>query len=182
MDPFDTLGLPARFDLDAAAVQRAWLAASARLHPDRFAGAQPGVPVGVADTGGPDDPQRLVAISAVNQAKAVLSDPAARAEVLLARMGGPGKSDDKSLPEGFLLDMLEVRERLEEAAATKNPDAIASLEAWAHERRAEHQERVSALFRRAGGADAPDAEAMREIRLELNAWRYIDRMLEQLPA
>ena len=33
-DPFDALGLPARFDLDAETVRRAWLARSAGAHPD----------------------------------------------------------------------------------------------------------------------------------------------------
>lgn len=161
-DPFDLLNLPPTFDLDAAALHRAWLSASARLHPDR---AGPG-------TSEMEEAQRLSVLAAMNRAKAVLSDPIQRAEALLTRLGGPLKEDDKSLPEGFLMEMLEVREQLDEATASGHPEEISKWEAWAGDRRRDAIERVTRLF---------ESNALTDIRRELNAWRYIERMIEQLP-
>ena len=107
-----------------------------------------------------------------------LGDPLQRAEALLARLGGAGKENDKSLPDGFLAQMLEVREEVEEAAG--DAAATAKWEAWAQAERSEHEARVAALFRRALASNPADTEALRQIRTQLNAWRYIDRMIEQL--
>lgn len=161
-DPFDLLNLPPTFDLDAGALHRAWLSASARLHPDR---AGPG-------TSEMEEAQRLSMLAAINRAKAVLADPIQRAEALLARLGGPLKENDKSLPDGFLMEMLEVREQLEEATANRHPEEITRWEAWAGDRRRDAIERVKRLF---------ESGALTDIRQELNAWRYIERMIEQLP-
>lgn len=165
-DPFDLLAIPPAFNLDAAALHRAWLAGSARLHPDRAE----------ADA---DEARRLAMLAALNQSKAVLSDPIRRAEALLERLAGPSKEADKSLPEGFLVEMLEVRERLEEAAAASDPAEIAKWESWAGEQRRDAIARVGALFD--AHAAAPRPGVLADIRREINAWRYIERMIEQLP-
>lgn len=161
-DPFDLLNLPPTFALDAGALHRAWLAASARLHPDRAG-------TGTSDM---EDAQRLAVLAALNQSKTTLADPFQRAEALLARLGGPAKEADKSLPDGFLMEMLDVREQLEEAAATGDPAEIGKWESWAADRRREAIARVGDLF---------EARDLAAIRRELNAWRYIERMIEQLP-
>ncbi|MFM9959561.1 MAG: iron-sulfur cluster co-chaperone HscB C-terminal domain-containing protein [Phycisphaerales bacterium] len=170
-DPFDILGLPARFDLDGSALHRAWLAGSARLHPDR-----PG------QSSEPDTElaQKLAELAALNRAKSVLADPIQRAEALLERLGGgePSKESDKSLPEGFLLDMLEVREQVEQAAASRNLIEMARLEVWAGQKRQEAIETVRGLF---AAHTAGDRAALVGVRREINAWRYIERLIEQLP-
>lgn len=161
-DPFDLLGIPPAFDVDLAALHRAWLAGSARLHPDRLS----------AGSSESDEAQRLALLAALNQSKAVLADPFQRGEALLARLGGASKEADKSLPDGFLIEMLEVRERLEEGVASGDAAAVGTWEAWAGEQRRGAIERVGGLFREG---------ALAEVRRELNAWRYIERMIEQLP-
>jgi molecular chaperone HscB len=164
-NPFSELGLPERFDLDAPAVESAYLARIAAIHPD------------LSDPAASDDFARRSA--ALHEAKAVLLDPERRAGALLALRGGPGPSDDRALPDGFLMEMMEIREAVE--ADRGDPGAVARWEAWAGERRAEHAERVAGLFDRADAAEgAAKAGALTEIRRELNAWRYIERLLEQL--
>lgn len=161
-DPFDLLGIPPTFEVDPSALQRAWLAGSARLHPDRFS----------AGSAAPDEARRLALLAALNQSKAALADPFQRGEALLARLGGPSKEADKSLPDSFLMEMLEVREQLEEAAASGDSAAIGKWEDWAAEQRRDAIQRVAGLFKDG---------ALTELRRELNAWRYIERMIEQLP-
>lgn len=158
-DPFDLLGLRAAYDLDPGEVERAYLRRVARAHPD---GGEPG-----SDAAGAD---------AINRARSVLADPAMRAEALLARQGGPSKEEDRTLPEGFLAAMMQTRLEVEAALASGDPSARATWRAWADARGAEHAGRVARLF-----AEGPaSAETRRLIRRELNAWRYIERLIEQL--
>lgn len=160
--PFARLGLEPRFDLDGAAIDRAYARRAAALHPD------------LADPERADDATRESAL--LNDARAALADPERRAIALLALLGGPAASDDRSLPEGFLMEMMDVRQRAEAECA--DPAGHARWQAWADQRRAERIDQVRALF--AGLSDPPDPAALAEIRETLNAWRYVERMIEQL--
>lgn len=162
-DPFTTLGLEPRFDLDASAIERAYLTRVARLHPDLAA----------AD---PDAPGRAASL---NDARAALADPERRAEALLARLGGPGKTEDKSLPAGFLAHILETREAVEEAAESGDPQRMELWRRQAAARREEIIAQVASLF---ASARAGDAATLRPIREKLNAWRYVERLVERLDA
>ncbi len=161
LDPFDLLGLPAAFQVDPAALARAYLARSAAAHPDLS-----------------DDPAAAGDSAALNQARQALEDPEMRADVLLTRLGGPSREADRTLPEGFLAEMMAVREELEAAGAAGDSAAAARLEEWAGGQRAEHIARVGAMFQ--GLTGEPAQASLKAIRRELNAWRYIERMLEQI--
>ncbi len=160
MDPFALLGLPRTFDLDPAAIRRAHLAAVTRLHPD------------AADEE-PDESAEL------NRAKQVLMDPERRADALLRLLGGPSKEADKTLPGGggYLMQMMQTREEIESASTD---EARQTWRTWAAELRAEYIQRVSELFSRATHSTTPDPAVLKEIRVQLNAWRYVERMVEQL--
>lgn len=160
-DPFALLGLPRAFSDSKADLQRAWLARTARLHPDR-----PDAP--------PDAAEQLARL---NEAQATLDDPERRANSLLALLGGPAKEQDKSLPPGFLQKMLEIREQME-ADLAADSSARDRWERWAREQRDSSIERVGQLFNAV--SSAADPAALKAIRTELNAWRYIERMIEQL--
>lgn len=158
MDLFDLLGLPPTFDLDSAELQRAYLSRSAAIHPDLAAG----------------DAAAARRAAALNQAKRTLEDPERRANALLARLGGPSKEQDRSLPPGFLMEIMEVREEIESGG--RNEPKRAKWEAWAAQRREEHIRLISDLF----GRKPVDVAGLAAIRTQLNAWRYIERLIEQL--
>jgi DnaJ-domain-containing protein 1 len=161
-NPFETLGLPARFELASTTIERAYLSRIAALHPD------------LADAGGETgDQDRLAA--ALNDAKATLLDDEQRAESLLAVLGGPGKGEDKSLPPGFLMGMMEIRESVEADLLADAAGARTRWRAWANERASEHRAALGERFR------APIVP-LKEIRTILNQWRYLARLLEQLDA
>ncbi len=163
-DPFDTLGLPARFDLTREQVRAAWRARSGATHPD----AAPGV--------AQDASTRSTAN--LNDAMRTLEDPEKRADALLVRLGGPTREQEKSLPPTLLAEMLDAREALEDARAGGAQGGLESARDWAMQRRDAHIARAATLL----GALSPGAppHALREARIELNAWRYIERMLEQI--
>jgi len=173
VDPFARLGLPRRFDLDRPALEKAYVKASARHHPDRAG----------------DDPEARAEAertsAAISDAYARLRDDEARANLLLELLGGPDRSEGRDLPDGFLMEMMETREQME--ADLGGPDAEAKRSRWtdwARERRRERLAAVAPRFDRLLGNGMPDEaereRLIREIRVELNALRYVERMLEQL--
>lgn len=166
-DPFQTLDLPPRFDLDLADLEARFLAASAKHHPDRYTD-----PLNQADAA-----DRMADLT---QAYRTLKDPEQRANALLAHHGGPAKEDDKSLPPTLLMEVMDIREELEEAIADQNADALDRLRYWAQQRHNAHETQIAQhLAHKPGQAPAP--AALKAARLELNAMRYMRRMLDQIP-
>ena len=161
-DAFDILGLEARFDLTAAEVRAAYLA--------RVSGGAGG---GVG--GGGDE-------AALNAAKVALMDAEMRGNMLLARLGGPSKEASRELPDGFLMSMMSAREELESAAARRAAGEVDQWRRWAEAERDGHIARVSALFKESQADLQGAGKRLATIRRELNAWRYIERMLEQIGA
>src|SRR6478672_10172044 len=94
-DYFDRLGLPRRFLLDPAELERAYLAHSRAVHPDYHLAGSSG-----------DLSASLELSAAVNEAYNVLRDPFTRAEHLLALEGGPTAAEHKHAPPAFLAEML----------------------------------------------------------------------------
>lgn len=165
-DPFAIFDLPRRFDLDAGQLHQRFIALTATAHPDRFT-----------------DPLRqaeaMERTAEINEAYALLNDPEQRANVLLQLLGGPAKESDKSLPPDLLMQMMAVREQMELAVANDDRPALDRLQQWAAEQRHAHLQTLHDMFSQAGEPIAPDLA--RRIRTELNAMRYIQRMLDQMP-
>ncbi|MFN0010789.1 MAG: iron-sulfur cluster co-chaperone HscB C-terminal domain-containing protein [Phycisphaerales bacterium] len=110
----------------------------------------------------------------------MLADPEQRANTLLCRLGGPAKEQDRSLPEGFLMEMMALRESIDAHLAAGDRSAVEAHLARAEESRGGHIRRVGELFRTVSAPGAPATLAA--IRRELNAWRYIERLIEQIAA
>lgn len=163
-DPFEILRMEPRFEIDPDDVRRRVVRLAARLHPDRAPD-----PVTAAD--------QARELARVNEAATELLDDIVRAELLLSRLGGPGPSDDRTLPEGFLESMLSTRMDLEEAVASGDEDGRGRLADWA---RAEWDERRAAVAAILDREDASNPDDLVLVRRELNRWRYSQRMLEQL--
>jgi molecular chaperone HscB len=167
-DAFDVLGLPAQFDLTPATLQAAYLALSALLHPDA---------AGVSAA----DPDIEARAAELNAAKRTLENPESRADLLLRRLGGPTKEQDKSLPPTFLAEMLETREEIDAAVASKDAEAIERWQDWATDRRQGHIAATKGMFAAAATVTvAQQASVLKNIRAELNMWRYVERLIEQL--
>ena len=157
-NPFATLGLPAVFDLPASAIRQARLTLTAA-------------------PAGPDD-DHDARTAAINAAATTLLDPEQRADALVRLLGGPSREADRTLPPGFLMQMMDVRERHEAALESHDSAKVAEFERWAQGERAVRITEVGRLFASATTV-TPNLAA---IRWQLNAWRYIERMIEQLSA
>lgn len=164
-DPFQTLGIPHAFDLDPAQVERAYLARVASAHPDLGSGLD-------SDDASDDAGEQAARL---NDARQALLNPESRAAVLLKHLGHT--AEDKSLPDGFLMEIMEVRMEFEQAVMEDNAAEIAKWQSWAADRRREWITTISDLFRE--WAQAGDQALLARIKQSLNAWRYIERMIEQ---
>ncbi|HMN95139.1 MAG TPA: DnaJ domain-containing protein [Phycisphaerales bacterium] len=178
MDPFALLGLPRRYDLDLRAIEGAHLRLLATLHPDRIADEV-------------ERPEAARRMAEVNAAREVLLDDERRADALVVLLGGPTREEERALPEGFLADVLELRERLDEAIASGDGSARREFERLVAEERSGHLEAVGLLLAQAGAAGTRAGAAgtiepaalratLKAARLRLNAWRYVERMREAL--
>jgi molecular chaperone HscB len=103
-DHFERLGLPRRFSVDPAAIEREYLARSRAVHPDFHQ-------LGSAA----EQRASLEQTAALNEAYLTLKDPFRRAEYLLSLHGGPTAQQEKNHDQDFLMEMMELRERIEEA-------------------------------------------------------------------
>lgn len=158
---FELLGLPARFDLDPQAIERAYFERSKELHPDRFASAPA--------------PERVAALSrsrALNDAYQVVKKPVARAEYLLARAGITIGDNERVEPE-LLMEILELREELAEARVANQTAVVEKLRAQMAARR---DAAVGALPERFERGE------LAEIKKQLIVLRYLDRYLEECDA
>lgn len=162
-DHFERLGLPRRFALDAAEIERHYLARSRALHPDYHQTASTG------------EQQASLELSAqLNEAFAVLRDPFRRAEYLLQLEGGPPPQASSEMSPEFLEEILELRMAMTEATGDKR----ANLEHRVRERQNSLLEEIAREFDQlAGGADRDST--LRLIRQRLNALKYIQNLLRR---
>jgi len=170
-DYFETLGLSARFDVDAAELDRRFLERSREVHPDRFASAPAA--------------ERVVALQrsmALNEAYKVLKRPIGRAEHLLAREGITIGGNERLEPD-FLMEILELREELAGARVAGELTKVARLE---EAMRARHRDTVAALGPLFARTEVEVAEArastFAEIKAKLILLRYVGRYLEECEA
>ena len=168
-DPFATLDLPRRFHLDEEELERRFVVLSSEHHPDRHTD-----PIAQADAADES--------SKIGHAYQVLADPEKRANVLLALRGGPAKEDDQSLPPELLMEVMEVREELEDAIAEGDEAELTRLRRWAEQQRDQRLQTIGELLDRGDPNQPLDEAAAKRVRLELNALRYAQRMLEQMDA
>lgn len=162
-DPFAIFGIPQRFSLDEQALRQAFLKASAQQHPDRFVD-----PIEQADA--------VEAMSKLTDAYRVLSDPELRARALLSLSGLELAADKDKLPPDLLMEVMEVREEMEAAIGSGNEAELDRLRTWANGQREMYLKRLGELL-----DEELDADKASQVRLELNALRYMQRMLEQMP-
>lgn len=169
-DYFHRLGLPRRFAVDAAELERAYLTRSRAVHPDyHLSGASAELDAS------------LELSAALNEAYNNLRDPFLRAEHLLALDGGPSASEQKQMPPAFLAEMLDAREQIE--AVKDNAAEIERLDREFTNRFEGLLADASASFERLGDlpADAPErANLLGKVRGLLNAARYVRGLIRDL--
>jgi molecular chaperone HscB len=169
VDKFTILGLPRAYELDERALEETFRALSRKLHPDRFARATPR-----------ERRFSLEQTTLLNDAYRTLRDPVRRAEHLLALRGvkvaGEERSGAGAMPQEFLEQALEDREKLLEAKMEGGPEAVARL---AEGVRGKRQEAMDEIGRALREPQPSEAELHRTAEL-LARLRYYARYLDEV--
>ena len=171
---FDVFGQKPAYDVDVGALEKQYRDLSMKLHPDRFAQA--------------DAKERRFSLeqtSALNEAWKTLRDPQARAFYLL-RLHGVDLQDEGSagraqMPMEFLEEVMELREKLEQAKAKKDLDRAQQMaEQVRSDQKASLEQAASAL--RALEANPKDEAEKKKASHALGRVRYFTRFLEEVEA
>jgi len=150
---FELFGLTPAFEIDEARLAGVYRDLQGRVHPDRFANAS--------------DQERRISMqqaAQINEAYQVLKTPLARARYLLELAGlDPDKAGDSRMDPAFLMEQMELRERLAGARTAADPlaDVADLIDAIGHASR-ELVSEIGALF--AGADEAALALAADRVR------------------
>lgn len=168
MDPFATLGVPRRFDLDLKAVEKTHRDLSRALHPDKYVGA-----------GASERKESLSKAVEVNEAWRAVRDPVTRAEALFSLAGIPvGETNEPKASSAFLMDMMDQREALAAAKESKDEAAVSRLAAEIERRKEGVEQSLAEGFSAAGG----DREKLASVVTKLGELRFYKRFLEEVSA
>src|SRR6266700_7719180 len=156
-DYFAVFGVDRRYDVDFADLEARFRELSRKLHPDRFAKADPRARRASL--------QRSVQL---NEAWRTLKDPFRRAEYLLSLAG---VSLAKEVPPALLMETLELREELGDARAAGDDRKV---QAMAAAMRARVAAAMKAVGDGLGSGDYP------RVATELVALRYYRRFMDEV--
>jgi molecular chaperone HscB len=158
---FTLFALPVSFDIDVAALDRAYRELQREVHPDRFAAASA-------------IEQRMAAERATdaNAAYRTLKSPLARGRHVLHLNGMDTEEESNTaMPPGFLIQQLEWREAVVEARARNDVDALNTI---ASTIRDHEKALVSELRAQLNGADFLSAkQTVRKLR-------FIEKLAEEI--
>jgi molecular chaperone HscB len=169
MDPFATLGLPRRYEIDLRQLESRYRELQKALHPDRHAGA------GASQ-------RRMSALKAalVNDAYRALKDDLRRAEALLALYGAATAAGDQREDPQFLLEMLELREALSEARQSDDAKRVAELSAQVEAMQRSTRDELCAAFEAL--AEAATSAELQPAQRAVGRLKYFRRFLDEVGA
>ena len=170
LDPFSVFGLPLAYPIDRALLEKRLLRFTRLVHPDFFATA--------------DAEQRALAELAsanLNAAHDTLADDWSRADWIVKHFGGPDEQSERSMPQAFLMEVLDWNETLDAARAAQTGSAErAAVERLTTELNQRRTELFQSIARLLTTLPAPKSPVLAEIRKQLNAARYVDKTLEEI--
>lgn len=159
-DHFILFGLPARFDLDAQALESAWRAVAAQVHPDRYATASPA--------------ERRVAMqwaARANEAYRQLRDPLLRARYLCEQAGVDLQTESNtSMDTAFLMQQMTWHEMLDDAR--EDADALATLQAELQEARVQMRATLTRLL--------DEQRDYAAAGLKVREWMFVEKLAQEL--
>ncbi|MCA9657445.1 MAG: Fe-S protein assembly co-chaperone HscB [Myxococcales bacterium] len=163
-DFFAVFGVERAYAIERDALEERYLELSAAAHPDRFAGASAG-----------ERRRAVERASVINEAYRTLRDPVRRAEYLV-KLGGidlDRTDPERGAPDpgkAFLIEMIELREALEEAQGA----GVAAVDGLREQIEARADEALDA------GIDAITAGDVRGAARHLVVHRYLHRFLDEV--
>jgi molecular chaperone HscB len=172
---FEFLGLPLSYSVDQAELSRRYRELQRELHPDRHAHAS-------------DREQRIAVqyTAFLNEAYAALKSPLGRAQYLLLMKGVDTRSDSRvQLDPMFLMEQMELRETLEDARNSSDPESdLDVLQEKAEATVNALSDEFSSLWNTLQGSEHPDFQEaeklVRKLQFAVKFHSEIERLLNEL--
>ena len=170
VDFFEVLGFPVSFELKSTELEERYQQLSLELHPD-FYGSSPEAEQLLSET----------ASAILNTAYKTLHEPTLRASYLLDLLAEKHRLDERSLPESFLAEMFFLQEELDDLLDSVNSIELSAMHDELQKRTIDIEEDYASLFKKY--EDHPeDSGILQKLQTNLNAERYLRRLLERIPA
>jgi molecular chaperone HscB len=158
---FELFNLPARFEIDAAALDAAYRDVQGQVHPDRFINGS-----------GAEQRVAMQWATRANEAYQTLKNPQKRARYLVELNGVDLQTESNTaMPMDFLMQQMEWREELGDARAAKDEAALDALDSQVKQAR---KAQLAEVARQLGAADF--AAAGQTVR----ALMFLDKFGEEL--
>ncbi len=166
---FELFELPVSYDVNLNQVQKKYMDLQKQVHPDKFANAS-------------DQEKRLSMqqTSWINEAQATLKDPVLRAIYLLKIKGTDiNLENETTMDAAFLMQQLEMRERLEHIKQEGDP--LAALDSMAKELKTSTQDMMDAFSEAYQAEQIDDArEWIRKLQFMQKAKKEIDNLSTEI--
>lgn len=166
---FELFELPVSYAVDLNKVQQHYMALQKQLHPDKFASAS--------------DQQKRLSMqytSWINEAQATLKDPVLRALYLLKLKDLDINFDNETtMDAAFLMQQLEMRERLEDIrqkSGKQEADSLIALDALAKEVKTSSEEMMT------GFKNSYESEALDDAREWIRKLQFMQKAKKEINA
>ncbi len=166
---FEVFGLQVRFDLKSVELEERYQELSFGLHPDFFVSAS--------------KEEKLLsegAAAILNNAYNTLIGKTSRANYLLTLLFEGQNLDDRSLPDGFLAEMFFLQEELDNLIDSKDANKLSNMYENIQKRKTNIEDGYLVLFTRYE-ENPRDSKIPQQLQTNLNAERYLKRLLERIP-
>jgi molecular chaperone HscB len=167
MDPFATLGLPWRFDVDVPLLESRYRDLQRALHPDRHAGAGASV--------------RRMSLSKaveVNDAYRVLKDELKRAEALLSHHAHGVPLPTLPVDPELLMEVMALREALGDAKCMRDSARVRELATRVETSRGSARRELAEAF--ASLAETAEPAALSRVAALIGRLKYYTRFLDEV--
>ena len=166
-DFFVLFDLPVSFDVDLGALAERYREAQRAVHPDKFANAS--------------EAERRLSVqmaARVNEAHRVLKDPLARGRYLLELRGVDLDDMDTKFDGAFLMEQMELRERLADVKGNANPHQ--QLQMISQDINAQSKSLIAQMAELLEVADADSLQQARDATRKLQFFRRLNEEVDTL--
>ena len=162
------MGFPHCFEIDSVELENRYQSLTLEMHPDFFGAA-------------PEKQKRLSEKSSVmlNAAYSSLREPASRARYLLSLFAREKNLQTDALPEGFLQEMFTLQESLDEMLESCDQSDLCKMNEDLQNRYASIESNYDTLFKKFE-TSPENTEILQQLQTQLNAERYLRRLLDRI--
>ena len=168
LDHFKVIGLPHCFEIDSVELEDLYQRLTLEMHPDFFGAA-------------PEKQKHLSEKSSVmlNAAYSTLREPASRAGYLLSLFAKGKNLQTDKLPEGFLQEMFTLQEELDEMLESCDQSDLCKMNEDIQNRHTFIESNYADLFKKFE-TSPENHELLQQLQTQLNAERYLRRLLDRI--